>query len=78
MSSATLCELKSEPAEITKYHFTFPNFPIELEADQLYIISAWNSNTHIRGLGGDDYEILNQYGTILEDGREYLLVCPKY
>ena len=77
MSSAIQCEIKSEPLEVEKFVFTYPNLPITLQDGKRYVISAWDTNVYIKGVDGS-FEIVETYGNELEDGREYLLICPKY
>ena len=77
MSSAIQCELKSEPVEVEKFVFTYPNYPIELKDGQKVVISAWDTNVYVEG-SPDGVKVTEQYGPDLEEGREYLLICPKY
>ena len=78
MSSALQCELQSEPVETEKYVFTYPKIPIELADGKKAVISAWDTNVYILGDGAGGWSITEQFGPDLEEGREYLLICPKY
>lgn len=58
--------------------FHYPHIPIDLEEGLTYVITAWDTNIFIKGLGGREFETTEQYGPELEDGREYLLISTKY
>lgn len=80
MSSAMMVEMNAivNSEETLQTTFIFPNFPIELQEDKLYIVSAWDTNCYLTGKGGYDYEIFEHYGAKLKEGKEYLLIYPKY
>jgi len=86
MSSALQCELKSDPMEVEKCVFTWPKFPevpFFKTPGQKAVISAWDTNIYIEAESAIateplDWVITDQFGPELEEGREYLLICPKY
>jgi hypothetical protein len=49
-----------------------------LEEDEIYILSSWNSNTHFKYVGLNRIEVINHYGDSLEEGKEYMIIYPKY
>ena len=69
--------------EVITIPFTFPNLPNVLTPGQRAVISAWDTNVFITA--EDDilkepnaWTIRDHHGPPLKEGREYLLICPKY
>ena len=51
---------------------------VELTKGEVGIISSWNLNMIVEGLGEGEYKILEKYGPDLVMGEEYLLSIPRY
>lgn len=51
---------------------------IEVKEGIVYTLVAWDSNTYIRGLADNRFEVFDHYGSDLRTGKEYHLIVPKF
>ena len=66
-----------EPTQVEHFPFVYEG-TIDIGEDQLAVVTAWDTNIYVRGLGEGKFSIVEQHGPSLEEGREYLLIIPRY
>ena len=52
--------------------------PFELEKDQIYIITSWNSNHYVQATSPNSFILLESYGKALNLTSDYLIINPNY
>lgn len=49
-----------------------------LEEGEQYILTSWNSNTYFNYQGFNNIKVTDHYGADLEEGKEYIIIYPRY
>lgn len=49
---------------------------IPLIEGNTYVLASWDSNTYIRAEANNRFQVIDQYGSPLELGKNYVLINP--
>lgn len=76
VENGELAGQRSEPFCLKKTYKIPKRF--EIKEGLIYILVSWDSNTYIRGMANNYFDIFDHYGSLLKTGKEYHLITPKF